>query len=150
MIFDNLLLSNTPWHSTCGECGCGATSPALWIMYGNDLTHLACQLGSLIHFFIVDTIRVLSRPVMVLYYIIITVMVLYQEYLSVIFNNHCVCNNVYDLFGNVWTWATAIAENAKHSPNLGTMLAHRLRRWVNIAPTLCKRLVFAGMKCVVF
>ena len=25
------------------------------------------------------------------------------------------------------------------------MLAHHLRRWVNTVPTLCERLVFAGM-----
>ena len=34
--------------------------------------------------------------------------------------------------------------NTKHSPNVGTMLAHRLRRRPNIVPTLCERLVFAG------
>ena len=32
------------------------------------------------------------------------------------------------------------------SPNAGVMLAHRLRRWVNINPALGERIVFAG-KC---
>ena len=31
-----------------------------------------------------------------------------------------------------------------HSPDVSTMLAHRLRRWPNIVPTLSERLVFAG------
>ena len=35
--------------------------------------------------------------------------------------------------------------NTKRSPNVGTMLAHRLRHWPNIVPTLGERLVFAGM-----
>ena len=33
----------------------------------------------------------------------------------------------------------------QQAPNVGTMLAHRLRRWPNIVPTLGKRLVFAGI-----
>ena len=34
--------------------------------------------------------------------------------------------------------------NTKRSANVGTMLAHRLRRWSNTVPTLAERLVFAG------
>ena len=34
--------------------------------------------------------------------------------------------------------------STKRSANAGTMLAHRLRRWPNIVPTLAGRLVFAG------
>ena len=34
--------------------------------------------------------------------------------------------------------------NTRRSPNAGTMLAHRLRRWANIVPTLGERPVFAG------
>ena len=29
-------------------------------------------------------------------------------------------------------------------PNVGVLLAHRLRRWVNSKPTLTQRLMFAG------
>ena len=32
-----------------------------------------------------------------------------------------------------------------HSPNAGTALGHRLRRWLNVVPTLDERLVFAGL-----
>ena len=35
--------------------------------------------------------------------------------------------------------------NTRRSPNVGSMLAYRLRRWANIEPTLCARLVFAGL-----
>ena len=34
--------------------------------------------------------------------------------------------------------------NARRSPNVESMLAHRLRRWPNTDPTLGQRLVFAG------
>ena len=34
--------------------------------------------------------------------------------------------------------------NTRRSPNDGTMLANRPRRWPNIVPTLGERLVFAG------
>ena len=33
--------------------------------------------------------------------------------------------------------------NTTHRPNVGPMLAHRLRRWANIGPTLGQRLVLA-------
>ena len=36
--------------------------------------------------------------------------------------------------------------NTRLSPNVGTMLVHRLRRWSNIVPTLGERLVLAGYK----
>ena len=35
--------------------------------------------------------------------------------------------------------------NTRRSPNVGTMLANRLRRWPNIVPALGERLVFAGI-----
>ena len=34
--------------------------------------------------------------------------------------------------------------DTRHSPKVGLMLAHRLRRWSNIQPALCECLVFAG------
>ena len=34
--------------------------------------------------------------------------------------------------------------NTRRSADVGTMLAHRLRRWANIVPTLAERLVFTG------
>ena len=34
--------------------------------------------------------------------------------------------------------------NTRRWTNVGLMLAHRLRRWANIKPTLIQRLVFAG------
>ena len=34
--------------------------------------------------------------------------------------------------------------NTSRSHNVGSMLAHRLRRWPNIEPTLRERIVFAG------
>ena len=37
-----------------------------------------------------------------------------------------------------------IQANTKRSPNVGSMLAQRLRRWPNIQPTLDERLVSAG------
>ena len=45
----------------------------------------------------------------------------------------------------VSSWPTYIPANTRHQPNVGTMLAHRLRRWPNIAPRLGGCLVFAGM-----
>ena len=41
-----------------------------------------------------------------------------------------------------------IPANRKHSHKVGSMLAHRLRRWSNIEPTLGECLVFAGMPCL--
>ena len=38
-----------------------------------------------------------------------------------------------------------IPANTRRSPNVGLLLAHRLRRWPNINPTLGERLVFAGI-----
>ena len=35
--------------------------------------------------------------------------------------------------------------STRRCPNVGLMLAHRLRRWTNISPTLGQRLVFAGI-----
>ena len=37
-----------------------------------------------------------------------------------------------------------ILVNTKRSADAGLMLAHRLRRWSNIGPTLGERLVFYG------
>ena len=37
--------------------------------------------------------------------------------------------------------------NTKHSPEFGTMLGQRLRRWPNIVPVLGECLVFAGVQC---
>ena len=34
--------------------------------------------------------------------------------------------------------------DSQRRPDVGLMLAHRLRRWTNIKPTLGQRLVFAG------
>ena len=34
--------------------------------------------------------------------------------------------------------------NTRHQTNAGLLLAHRLRRWPNIKPTLVRCLVFAG------
>ena len=39
---------------------------------------------------------------------------------------------------------TCTPENTSHRPNAGSILFHRLRRWPNIEPALCLRLVFAG------
>ena len=36
--------------------------------------------------------------------------------------------------------------NTKSLSKVGSMLAHRLRRWSNIEPTLGERLVFAGCR----
>ena len=38
-----------------------------------------------------------------------------------------------------------ISVNKKHRPNVGQMLCHRLRRWLNIDQTLGRCLVFAGI-----
>ena len=35
-------------------------------------------------------------------------------------------------------------KNTRHSPNEGTVVAHRLRRWPSIVPTLGECLVLAG------
>ena len=35
--------------------------------------------------------------------------------------------------------------NTKRWPNVGLMLAHRLRRWPNLSPTLGQRVVLAGL-----
>ena len=49
----------------------------------------------------------------------------------------------------ILTWASPfnilhyISANTGRSPNAGTILAHRLRRWPNIVPALCERIVFA-------
>ena len=40
----------------------------------------------------------------------------------------------------------AILVNTRRSPNVGLMLAQRLRRWPNISLTLGERLVFTGMQ----
>ena len=45
-------------------------------------------------------------------------------------------------------WYT-IPMNTRHPPNVGLILAHRLRRWANINPTLGGCLVFAGIYPVV-
>ena len=37
------------------------------------------------------------------------------------------------------------AANTRHSPDVGTMLSQRRRRWVNIVTTLGERFVFAGL-----
>ena len=37
----------------------------------------------------------------------------------------------------------------KRSANVGTMLAHRLRRWPNIVPTLTERFLFAGYQYII-
>ena len=42
----------------------------------------------------------------------------------------------------VQCWASV--GNTRRSPNVGTMLVQRRRRWANIVPTLAERLVFAG------
>ena len=46
-------------------------------------------------------------------------------------------------------WETINLETSpsttRRSSNIGTMLAHRLRRWPNIVPTLDERRVFAGI-----
>ena len=39
-----------------------------------------------------------------------------------------------------------ITANRRLWPNVGIMLAHRLRRWSNIMPTVGQRLVFAGIR----
>ena len=41
-------------------------------------------------------------------------------------------------------YSTDYPANTRHSPNAGTMLVHRLRRWPNIVPALGERLVIAG------
>ena len=38
-----------------------------------------------------------------------------------------------------------IPANPRRSPNVGTMLGQRRRRWANIVPTLGEHLVFAGI-----
>ena len=46
-----------------------------------------------------------------------------------------------------WQGGTEVALavwQPEHSPNTGTMLAHRLRRWPNIVPALAERLVLAA------
>ena len=47
-------------------------------------------------------------------------------------------HNVSYLLGNIFP------ANTRHSPNVASMLAHRLRRWPNIEATLGECLVFAG------
>ena len=42
-------------------------------------------------------------------------------------------------------WVNIFQQTRNVHPNVGTMLAHRLRRWPNIVPTLGERLVFAEM-----
>ena len=44
---------------------------------------------------------------------------------------------------------TFIPANRKRSPNAGVMLAHCLRRWPSITPTLGERLLFPGIICPV-
>ena len=46
-------------------------------------------------------------------------------------------NNVVSCIPEQWR------ANTKHSPNAGTLLVHRLRRWPNSVPTLGECLVFA-------
>ena len=43
------------------------------------------------------------------------------------------------------TTAGALPANTRHSPNVGSMAGHRLRRWPNMEPTVDERLVFAGL-----
>ena len=38
-----------------------------------------------------------------------------------------------------------VPANTIRSPNVDSMLAHRLRRWANIEPALSERLVIAGI-----
>ena len=40
----------------------------------------------------------------------------------------------------------ALVSTQQTRPNVGLTLAHRLRRWANIKPTLCRSLVFAGYR----
>ena len=40
--------------------------------------------------------------------------------------------------------AVRIPANTRRLTNVGLMLAHRLRRWATIKPTIVKGLVFAG------
>ena len=44
-------------------------------------------------------------------------------------------------------YSNILANHSKtrRSPNVGSMLVHRLRRWPNIVPTLGESLMFAGM-----
>ena len=41
---------------------------------------------------------------------------------------------------------SALPANTRRQPNVGLMLAHRLRRWPNINSTLGQRVVFAGLE----
>ena len=49
------------------------------------------------------------------------------------------------LFAEYFLIIHAIPANTRCWPNVGLKLAHRLRRWPNISPTLGQRLVVAGM-----
>ena len=40
--------------------------------------------------------------------------------------------------------AIRVVANTRRLLKIGSMLAHRLRRWANIEPALGERLVFAG------
>ena len=40
----------------------------------------------------------------------------------------------------------SIPANTRRSPDIGSMLTHRLRRWPNIEPTLGECLEFAGRR----
>ena len=64
----------------------------------------------------------------------------------------CAIQNLKDLrnwtfaFWLDWVALTRLSVlGIEYSANVDTMLAHRLRRWPTVVPTLAERLVFAGM-----
>ena len=50
-------------------------------------------------------------------------------------------------FGYAWRgqYCIRLPANTRRCTNVGLMLAHRLRRWLNINPTLVQRLEFVGL-----
>ena len=53
--------------------------------------------------------------------------------------------NVWSQIKQIWIIFTHLKLCVSRCPNVGLMLAHRLRRWPNIRPTLGQHLVFAGL-----
>ena len=55
-------------------------------------------------------------------------------------DKHLSCNH-----GNKYRTTCHIPANTRHSPNVGSMLAQRRRRWASIEATLVQCFVFAGI-----
>ena len=55
------------------------------------------------------------------------------------------CFKLWKKYGTLSVFLRVLPANTRHSPNVISMLAHRLRRWPNMGITLRECLVFAGL-----